>query len=90
MAFNSSKVNLGRRNKLWEMWDCQLGSLTAGKVYGGGGNGLSMVELGCRVEEGKKSRDFVLGFWVFKNGGKRFITGRGDRDLAKQVPKIAP
>ncbi|GJT99347.1 reverse transcriptase domain-containing protein [Tanacetum coccineum] len=35
--FNSSKSNLGRRNKLGEMWDCQLGNLTAGKVSGGGG-----------------------------------------------------
>ncbi|GJR99722.1 hypothetical protein Tco_0316231 [Tanacetum coccineum] len=28
---------------LGEMWDCQLGNLTAGKGSGGGGNGLSMV-----------------------------------------------
>ncbi|GJT24637.1 hypothetical protein Tco_0894574 [Tanacetum coccineum] len=25
-----------RRYRLWEMWDCQLGNLTAGKVSGGG------------------------------------------------------
>ncbi|GJU83135.1 hypothetical protein Tco_1285500 [Tanacetum coccineum] len=36
---------------LGELWDCQLGNLTAGKSSGGGGNGLSMVELGCRVKE---------------------------------------
>ncbi|GJX75814.1 phospholipase-like protein [Tanacetum coccineum] len=33
----SSKINLGRRKMLGEMWDCQLGNLTAGKVSGGGG-----------------------------------------------------
>ncbi|GJZ01091.1 reverse transcriptase domain-containing protein, partial [Tanacetum coccineum] len=27
----------------WEVWDCQLGNLTAGKVSGGGGSGLTMV-----------------------------------------------
>ncbi|GJS21869.1 hypothetical protein Tco_0450501 [Tanacetum coccineum] len=35
-----------RRYGLWELWDCQLGNLTAGKVYGGGGKGLSMGEIG--------------------------------------------
>ncbi|GJV82960.1 hypothetical protein Tco_1522858 [Tanacetum coccineum] len=39
---------------LGELWDCQLGNLTAGKSSGGGGNGLSMVELGCRVKELRK------------------------------------
>ncbi|GKC54387.1 hypothetical protein Tco_1077132 [Tanacetum coccineum] len=34
---------------LGELWDCQFGNLTAGTSSGGGGNGLSMVELGCRV-----------------------------------------
>ncbi|GJW66355.1 hypothetical protein Tco_0120779 [Tanacetum coccineum] len=33
----SSKINLGRRTRPWEVWDCQLGNLTAGKVSGGGG-----------------------------------------------------
>ncbi|GJV10646.1 hypothetical protein Tco_1352187 [Tanacetum coccineum] len=33
----SSKSNLGRRTRPWEVWDCQLGNLTAGKVSGGGG-----------------------------------------------------
>ncbi|GKD81343.1 hypothetical protein Tco_1348182, partial [Tanacetum coccineum] len=28
---------------LGELWDCQLGSLTAGKGSGGGGRGLSKV-----------------------------------------------
>ncbi|GJS30935.1 putative reverse transcriptase domain-containing protein [Tanacetum coccineum] len=41
--FNSSKINLGRRNKLWEMWDCQLGNLTAGKVSGGGGRFMELA-----------------------------------------------
>ncbi|GJY87406.1 hypothetical protein Tco_0502034 [Tanacetum coccineum] len=30
------------------LWDCQLGNLTAGKVYGGGGKGLSMGEIGLQ------------------------------------------
>ncbi|GJS71206.1 hypothetical protein Tco_0704047 [Tanacetum coccineum] len=33
----SSKINLGRRKMLGEMWDCQLGNLTDGKVSGEGG-----------------------------------------------------
>ncbi|GKB38524.1 hypothetical protein Tco_0883466, partial [Tanacetum coccineum] len=28
-------------DELGELWDCQLGNLTAGKVSGGGGKGLS-------------------------------------------------
>ncbi|GJX52785.1 hypothetical protein Tco_0281154, partial [Tanacetum coccineum] len=31
---------------LGELWDCQLGSFTAGKDSGGGGKGLSMGEIG--------------------------------------------
>ncbi|GJQ92616.1 putative ribonuclease H-like domain-containing protein [Tanacetum coccineum] len=37
LALQSSKIHLGRRNRSWEVWDCQLGNLTAGKVSGGGG-----------------------------------------------------
>ncbi|GJX08622.1 hypothetical protein Tco_0196554, partial [Tanacetum coccineum] len=33
---------------LGELWDCQLGNLTAGKGSGGGGRGLSMGELGLQ------------------------------------------
>ncbi|GJS96198.1 hypothetical protein Tco_0803166, partial [Tanacetum coccineum] len=33
----SSKIHLGRRTRSWEVWDCQLGNLTAGKGSGGGG-----------------------------------------------------
>ncbi|GKF73797.1 hypothetical protein Tco_0220129, partial [Tanacetum coccineum] len=33
---------------LGELWDCQLGSFTAGKDSGGGGNGLFMGELGLQ------------------------------------------
>ncbi|GJR61303.1 retrotransposon protein, putative, ty1-copia subclass [Tanacetum coccineum] len=43
LALQSFLGHLGRRNKPWEVWDCQLGNLTAGKVSGGGGNGLPMV-----------------------------------------------
>ncbi|GKC22089.1 hypothetical protein Tco_1024239, partial [Tanacetum coccineum] len=35
-----------RRIKLGELWDCQLGNLTAGKDSGGGGKGLSMGWFG--------------------------------------------
>ncbi|GJZ85762.1 hypothetical protein Tco_0651101, partial [Tanacetum coccineum] len=38
LALQSSKIHLGRRNRSWEVWDCQLGNLTAGKVSGGGGS----------------------------------------------------
>ncbi|GKA63159.1 hypothetical protein Tco_0762765 [Tanacetum coccineum] len=34
----SSKIHLGRRTRSWEVWDCQLGNLTAGKGSGGGGS----------------------------------------------------
>ncbi|GJT82956.1 retrovirus-related pol polyprotein from transposon TNT 1-94 [Tanacetum coccineum] len=43
LALQSFLGHLGRRNKPWEVWDCQLGNLTAGKVSGGGGSGLPMV-----------------------------------------------
>ncbi|GKC30121.1 hypothetical protein Tco_1037415, partial [Tanacetum coccineum] len=43
-----------RRYRLWEMWDCQLGNLTAGKGSGGGGKGLSMGELGLQGKKGEE------------------------------------
>ncbi|GJY37528.1 hypothetical protein Tco_0422906 [Tanacetum coccineum] len=39
----SSKINLGRRKMLGEMWDCQLGNLTAGKGSGGGGRDIIQI-----------------------------------------------
>ncbi|GJT12214.1 hypothetical protein Tco_0859256 [Tanacetum coccineum] len=41
--------HLGRRHELGELWDCQLGNLTAGKGSGGGGKGLTMGELGLQA-----------------------------------------
>ncbi|GKD99288.1 reverse transcriptase domain-containing protein, partial [Tanacetum coccineum] len=40
LALQSFLGHLGRRNKPWEVWDCQLGNLTAGKVSGGGGRNV--------------------------------------------------
>ncbi|GJT26722.1 putative reverse transcriptase domain-containing protein [Tanacetum coccineum] len=39
---------------LGELWDCQLGNLTAGKGSGGGGKGLTMVELGLWDKRGQR------------------------------------
>ncbi|GKE88661.1 hypothetical protein Tco_1566136, partial [Tanacetum coccineum] len=38
---------------LGELWDCQLGNLTAGKGSGGGGEGLFMGELGLQGKRGE-------------------------------------
>ncbi|GKD04380.1 hypothetical protein Tco_1179354 [Tanacetum coccineum] len=38
-----------RRIKLGELWDCQLGNLTAGKDSGGGGKGLSIGWFGLQA-----------------------------------------
>ncbi|GKA45231.1 putative ribonuclease H-like domain-containing protein [Tanacetum coccineum] len=40
--------HLGRRHELGELWDCQLGNLTAGKDSGGGENDYPWGGLGCR------------------------------------------
>ncbi|GJU69253.1 putative reverse transcriptase domain-containing protein [Tanacetum coccineum] len=50
---------------LGEMWDCQLGNLTAGKGSGGGGNGLSMVVVVVYREEGEAS-SLELGAWYLE------------------------
>ncbi|GJX59337.1 hypothetical protein Tco_0290727 [Tanacetum coccineum] len=51
---------------LGEMWDCQLGNLTAGKGSGGGGNGLPMVVVVVyRVKMGYHTR---AGVWFFSIG----------------------
>ncbi|GJR23420.1 FAR1-related sequence 5-like protein [Tanacetum coccineum] len=73
--FNSSKSNLGRRNKLGEMWDCQLGNLTAGKVSGGGGR-VKVVEMASLGPSGVKVLLQPWSLWCKTFG-----------DLAKQVPK---
>ncbi|GJX62017.1 hypothetical protein Tco_0294917, partial [Tanacetum coccineum] len=60
----SSKINLGRRKMLGEMWDCQLGNLTAGKGSGGGGRverqkqGFALKSGGLPTWQG----DMGLGF----------------------------
>ncbi|GJV39169.1 hypothetical protein Tco_1417609 [Tanacetum coccineum] len=67
-------------------WQCFR---AGGNDSGGGGKGLSMVLKGCRVKEGKKSREQFLGFglggkvsykkvwgdrvWVWRNGKGRPI-----------------
>ncbi|GKA89529.1 hypothetical protein Tco_0811341, partial [Tanacetum coccineum] len=52
LALQSFLGHLGRRNRPWEVWDCQLGNLTAGKVSGGGGRCLPMVGVKVyRVKE---------------------------------------
>ncbi|GKC65594.1 hypothetical protein Tco_1098192, partial [Tanacetum coccineum] len=50
----SSKFNLGRRKMLGEMWDCQLGNLTAGKVSGGGGRSYRIDD---EVVQDQRQRD---------------------------------
>ncbi|GKA56893.1 hypothetical protein Tco_0755965, partial [Tanacetum coccineum] len=49
-----------RRYRLWEMWDCQLGNLTAGKASGGG-KILAMKELYDKVQASIKDsfKDFI-------------------------------
>ncbi|GKF97156.1 hypothetical protein Tco_0292977, partial [Tanacetum coccineum] len=89
MAFNSSKVNLGRWDGAWGIVGLPNGIRV---LVEEGGNFYPWGGLGCRVIEGKKSRDFVLGFWVSKMAGKGVVqrlgvTGHGFGVLAKLAPQ---
>ncbi|GJW96397.1 hypothetical protein Tco_0178205 [Tanacetum coccineum] len=71
------KISLG------ELWDCQLGSFTAGKDSGGGGNGLSMVFF----ELQGKTNGISMKRTKNKANDKNGANGKDVKDKAKSKPK---
>ncbi|GJQ92330.1 putative ribonuclease H-like domain-containing protein [Tanacetum coccineum] len=87
----SSKSNLGRRTRPWEVWDCQLGNLTAGKVSGGGGGTDKAKILRKRLKPVTTSRYVVPTVRVTSSAGRGYLVAVkarfGSKDSLKKMRK---